>query len=71
MHEGYEWRYVLAGRLRVVLADHDLVLVQGESVEIDTRRPHWTGITGDGPVELLVLYGRQGERAHLRSRPLP
>ena len=26
MHEGYDWLYVLSGRLRVVLGEHDLVL---------------------------------------------
>src|SRR5689334_12736759 len=30
-HEGYEWVYVLNGRLRVVLGEHDLVLVPGEA----------------------------------------
>lgn len=68
-HEGYEWLYVLAGRLRLVLGEQDLVLGQGEAAEIDTRRPHWLGSTGDGPVELLILFGRQGERVHLRVRP--
>ncbi len=29
MHEGYEWLYVLSGRLRMVLEDHDLVLEPG------------------------------------------
>ncbi len=32
-------------------------------------RPHWFGSLGDGPVELLSLFGRQGERAHVRARP--
>ncbi|MFE0375090.1 helix-turn-helix domain-containing protein [Streptomyces inhibens] len=68
-HEGYEWLYVLAGRLRLVLADHDLVLGPGEAAEFDTRLPHWFGSTGEGPVELLSLFGRQGERMHVRARP--
>jgi transcriptional regulator with XRE-family HTH domain len=71
-HEGHYWVYVLAGRLRLIVADLDTVLHQGRCAEIDTRLPHWTGSTGDGPVELLALYGRQGERAHLHtwaSRP--
>ena len=38
------------------------------ATEIDTRRPHWLGSTGDGPVEVLALYGRQGERVHMRGR---
>ena len=68
-HEGYEWLYVLDGRLRLVLGEHDLVLGEGEAAEFDTRVPHWFGTAEDRPVELLSLFGRQGERAHLRARP--
>ncbi|KXK63274.1 XRE family transcriptional regulator [Micromonospora rosaria] len=68
-HEGYEWVYVLNGRLRVVLGEHDLVLSPGEAAEFDTRVPHWFGAAGVEPVEFLSLFGRQGERAHLRARP--
>jgi transcriptional regulator with XRE-family HTH domain len=70
-HEGYEWLYVLDGQLRLVLGDQDLVLRPGEAAEFDTRVPHWFGSAGDRPVELLSLFGRQGERAHLRARPRP
>jgi transcriptional regulator with XRE-family HTH domain len=68
-HEGYEWLYVLNGRLRVVLGEHDLVLSPGEAAEFDTRVPHWFGSADNEPVEFLSLFGRQGERAHLRARP--
>ncbi len=68
-HEGYEWIYVLNGRLRLILGDHDLVLSPGEAAEFDTRVPHWFGAAGAEPVEFLSLFGRQGERAHLRARP--
>ncbi|MEU2609967.1 XRE family transcriptional regulator [Micromonospora sp. NPDC007271] len=70
-HEGYEWLYVLNGRLRLVLGDHDLVLSPGEAAEFDTRVPHWFGAAGTEPVEFLSLFGQQGERAHLRARPAP
>ena len=66
-HEGYEWLYVLSGRLRLVLAQHDLVLGGGEAAEFDTRVPHWVGNAGTRAAEYLVLFGRQGERAHLRA----
>lgn len=69
VHEGYEWLYVLSGRLRLVLADHDVVLGPGEAAEFDTRVPHWFGSTGEGPVEFLSLFGPQGERMHVRARP--
>ncbi|MGW1160111.1 helix-turn-helix domain-containing protein [Streptomyces sp. NPDC002513] len=68
-HEGYEWLYVLSGRLRLVLGDRDVVLGPGEAAEFDTRVPHWFGSTGEGPVEFLSLFGPQGERMHVRARP--
>ncbi|MEU9877374.1 helix-turn-helix domain-containing protein [Streptomyces phaeochromogenes] len=68
-HEGYEWLYVLSGRLRLVLGEHDVVLGAGEAAEFDTRVPHWFGSTGEGPAEFLSLFGRQGERMHVRARP--
>ncbi|ONK13926.1 helix-turn-helix domain-containing protein [Streptomyces sp. MP131-18] len=68
-HEGYEWLYVLAGRLRLVLAEHDLVLGPGEAAEFDTRLPHWFGSADERPVEILSLFGAQGERMHVRARP--
>ncbi|MFE9763035.1 helix-turn-helix domain-containing protein [Streptomyces sp. NPDC005808] len=68
-HEGYEWLYVLSGRLRLVLGEHDVVLGPGEAAEFDTRVPHWFGSTGDGPAEFLSLFGPQGERMHVRARP--
>jgi transcriptional regulator with XRE-family HTH domain len=69
VHEGYDWVYVLAGRLRLLLGEHDLVLVPGEAAEFDTRTPHALWAAGPEPVELLCLYGPQGERAHVRARP--
>lgn len=71
VHEGYEWLYVLAGRLRLVLGDHDVTLGPGEAAEFDTRLPHWFGSAGGEPVEVLSLLGRQGERMHVRARPRP
>ncbi len=68
-HEGYEWLYVLAGQVRLMLADHDLTLGPGEVAEFDTRLPHWFGPAGDQPVEILSLLGRQGERIHVRAAP--
>jgi transcriptional regulator with XRE-family HTH domain len=70
-HEGYEWMYVLNGRLRLLLGDQDLVLNEGEAAEFDTRVPHLFGSADPTPVEVLILFGRQGERAHLRARSVP
>ncbi len=68
-HEGYEWMYVLSGRLRLRLGQHDLILEPGEAAEFDTRTPHWFGCPGPEPAEVLTLFGPQGERLHLRARP--
>ena len=68
VHEGYEWLYVLSGRLRLLLAEHDLVLNAGEAAEFDTRTPHWFGNASTTPAEALGLFGPQGERLHVRAR---
>lgn len=70
-HEGYEWIYVLSGRLRLLLGEQDLVLSAGEAAEFDTRVAHWFGSADDAGVEVLSLFGRQGERAHLRAKSSP
>ncbi len=68
-HDGYDWAFVLNGKLRLVLGEHDLILKPGEAAEFDTRTPHWFGATSSGPVEFLSLIGKQGERAHVRTSP--
>ncbi|MFK4067177.1 helix-turn-helix domain-containing protein [Streptomyces sp. NPDC029674] len=68
-HEGYEWLYVLSGKLRLILGDHDVVLGPGEAAEFDTRVPHWFGATSEAGAEFLSLFGPQGERMHVRARP--
>jgi transcriptional regulator with XRE-family HTH domain len=68
-HEGYEWMYVLSGRLRLLLGARDFVLSAGEVVEFDTRVPHAFGNPFPEPAEVLTLFGPQGERMHVRARP--
>jgi transcriptional regulator with XRE-family HTH domain len=68
-HEGYEWMYVLSGRLRLVLGEHDVILAPGEVAEFDTHVPHWFANPGPDHTELLSLFGPQGERMHVRAQP--
>lgn len=68
-HEGYEWIYVLSGRVRLLLGEHDLILTAGEVAEFDTRTPHRLTNPGPRPAEVLNLFGPQGERIHVRARP--
>ena len=67
-HSGYEWLYVLNGQLRLVLGDRDLIVPPGEAAEFDTTQPHWLGSADGRAVELLILFGMQGERVHVQSR---
>ena len=66
VHEGHDWMYVLSGRLRLVLGEEDFTIEPGEAVEFTTLTPHWFG-AADGPVELLAIFGPQGERLHLHE----
>ena len=67
-HDGFEWLYVLSGRLRLVLGARDLVLGAGEVAEFDTSVPHWFGSTGEGGAEVLSIFGRPGERMLTRGQ---
>ena len=66
-HDGFEWLYVLSWRMRLILGDRDLVLGAGEAAEFDTHVPHWFGSTGEGPAEVLSIFGRPGERMLVRA----
>jgi transcriptional regulator with XRE-family HTH domain len=69
IHQGYEWMYVLNGHLRLLLGELDIIMRPGEVAEFDTHTPHWFGSADQHPVELLILFGPQGERMHVRARP--
>jgi transcriptional regulator with XRE-family HTH domain len=70
VHEGYEWLYVISGRLRLALGDKDFALTAGEAAEFDTRVPHGLANAGRTSLELLIIFGPQGERVHLRARTI-
>jgi transcriptional regulator with XRE-family HTH domain len=66
-HGGYEWIYVLAGRLHLRLGNGLTTLAAGEAAEFDTRTPHaMTSATAE-PVEILTLFSPQGEQIHIRD----
>lgn len=66
VHEGHEWLYVLSGNLRLILGSRDDTIAPGEAVEFSTWTPHWFGAV-DGPVELIGLFGPQGQQLHLHN----
>jgi transcriptional regulator with XRE-family HTH domain len=68
VHPGYRWVHVLDGTLKLLLGDNEVVLRTGEAAEFDTRMPHWYGNGNGRAVELLSLFGPQGERMRIKAR---
>lgn len=64
VHDGYEWFYVLSGRVRLALDGRLHIVERGEAAEFDTRTPHSLSATGDGPAEVLSIFSASGERIH-------
>jgi transcriptional regulator with XRE-family HTH domain len=65
VHPGREWLYVLEGTVRLHLGEREHVVEAGQAAEFDTMTPH--RIVGEGgPAEILTIFDRHGEHAHLR-----
>lgn len=64
VHDGFEWLYVLSGRLRLRLGEQDLVLGRGEAAEFDTRTPHAMSAAGGRRAEVLSIFNADGVRMH-------
>jgi transcriptional regulator with XRE-family HTH domain len=64
VHPGRDWFFVLEGRVRLSLGDRDITVEAGEAAEFDTMTPHAFGAV-DGPAELLMIFDRDGQRAHV------
>jgi transcriptional regulator with XRE-family HTH domain len=67
-HDGYEWLYVLAGELHLILGEREFTLRPGEVAEFDTTEPHWFGPAKTTAVEILHLFGPRGDQAVVRAR---
>jgi transcriptional regulator with XRE-family HTH domain len=66
VHEGHDWLYVLSGRLRLLLDGVEHIIEPGEPAEFTTWTPHWFGAI-DGPVQLIMIVGPEGQRVHLHA----
>jgi transcriptional regulator with XRE-family HTH domain len=65
IHPGRDWFYVLEGTARLLLGDREYLVEPGQAAEFNTMTPHWIAGYG-GPVEVLMIFDRHGEEAHLR-----
>lgn len=69
VHDGYEWLYVLHGRLRLRLAEREFTLTRGDAAEFDTRTPHAMAAAGGRPAEVISIFNEDGARIHTRAVP--
>ncbi|MEL4317490.1 helix-turn-helix transcriptional regulator [Leifsonia sp. YIM 134122] len=67
VHPGWDWLYVISGRLKLLLADDELILEPGEAAEFDTHVPHGFGNPGLAVLEVLCLFNPDGARLHTRA----
>ena len=67
VHDGYEWFYVLSGRLRLVLGDQELILTRGEAAEFDTKIPHSLSAAGARPAQVISIFNDDGVRMHTHT----
>jgi transcriptional regulator with XRE-family HTH domain len=64
VHPGHDWFFVLEGRVRLLLGDREIIVERGEAAEFATMTPHALEAI-DGPAELVMLFDRDGHRAHV------
>jgi transcriptional regulator with XRE-family HTH domain len=64
VHPGHDWFLVLDGRVRLSLGARDITVESGEAAEFSTMTPHALAAL-DGPAELLMVFDRDGHRAHV------
>ena len=66
VHPGHDWFFVIEGRVRLLLGDREIIVETGEAAEFATMTPHAFAAT-DGPAELIMIFDRDGQRAHVHS----
>ena len=64
VHPGHDWFFVTEGRVRLSLGDRDIIVETGEAAEFATMTPHAFSAI-DGPAELIMIFDRDGQRAHV------
>lgn len=64
VHPGRDWFTVLSGTARLHLGDRVILVESGQAAQFSTMTPHAITAHG-GPVEILTILDRDGQRAHL------
>jgi mannose-6-phosphate isomerase-like protein (cupin superfamily) len=66
VHPGRDWFTVLSGTARLHLGNRIILVEAGQAAQFSTMSPHAITAHG-GPVEILVILDRDGQRAHLTA----
>jgi transcriptional regulator with XRE-family HTH domain len=66
VHPGHDWLFVLEGRVRLLLGEREITLETGEAAEFTTMTPHAVAAI-DKPAELIMIFDRDGQRAHIHQ----
>lgn len=64
VHPGHEWFTVLSGTAALHLGNRVILVETGHAAQFSTMSPHAITAHG-GPVEIIVIFDRDGRRAHL------
>lgn len=66
VHAGHDWFVVIEGRVRLWLGDREIDIDTGEAAEFTTMTPHAMTALND-PAELVMIFDREGQRAHVQQ----
>jgi transcriptional regulator with XRE-family HTH domain len=69
VHPGHDWFFVIEGRVRLLLGEREITVETGEAAEFATMTPH-AFAPCDGPAELIMIFDRDGQRAHVHHEPV-
>jgi transcriptional regulator with XRE-family HTH domain len=64
VHPGHDWFFVIEGTVRLLLGEREILVQAGEAAEFATMTPHAFAAV-DGPAELVMIFDRDGHRAHI------
>ncbi|PKM51834.1 MAG: transcriptional regulator [Firmicutes bacterium HGW-Firmicutes-7] len=54
-HEGHEFNYLLAGRLKVIIGKHEVILEVGDAIYFDSNCPHGMQALGGMEAQFLAI----------------
>jgi transcriptional regulator with XRE-family HTH domain len=65
VHPGHDWFFVIEGRVRLLLGEREIMVETGEAAEFATMTPHAFAAGDDRPAEVIMIFDRDGQRAHV------